>query len=326
MRIFYLNDNLDPVGKRNCRGEERVVDEVLQNFDVTAKLEFDLNLKYVSDLEVINLLDDFRAGRKVHPWHFSLNVDVRQIAIDSMWFPFTLYCASVEKRKRELQAILGAELVTVRGYDQLASGQGIFDWVNIGSPFFFASRPIDLDHTYAELVAIAERLDAWIDGLVETVTRVACDVESVTPPSYVREQYSVFICHSSRDKAFARELRSALVEKNVRVWLDEDRIAVGEDFVAALENGIAECDFVLVVLSPNFVKYGPWARQEFRLALAEQIQQGRVRVLPVLRRDCDIPPMLKTTHYADCRRNVGEGVSKLLASMRRWKTDSGKRR
>jgi len=63
----------------------------------------------------------------------------------------------------------------------------------------------------------------------------------------------VFISHASEDKdEIARPLAEALMSRGVSVFFDELDIRVGMSIRRAIERGIANCRFGVLILSPNF--------------------------------------------------------------------------
>ena len=126
----------------------------------------------------------------------------------------------------------------------------------------------------------------------------------------------VFLCHASQDKGVVNYIASALREEGIDYWLDTEQIHVGEDFIQRIEEGIAECRFIAVFLSSNFVLYGPWAKQEYKIALDKQIKLNHTSLLPILIEDCDIPSMLSTRHYADMREDKEKGLQQLIRSIK----------
>jgi hypothetical protein len=59
-------------------------------------------------------------------------------------------------------------------------------------------------------------------------------------------------------------------------------------------------DFVVVVLSASSVK-SSWVQHELEVAINNEITNRKVKVLPVLKDDCEIPGFLKAKRYADFR-------------------------
>jgi hypothetical protein len=129
-------------------------------------------------------------------------------------------------------------------------------------------------------------------------------------------RHSVFICHSSKDKPFVRKLGDALKAEGVPVWIDEAEIRVGDSIISRIEQAIGDVDYVAVALSPDAVS-SPWVQEELRSAMSEQIEERKIKVLPLLVRDCDIPGFLRDKRYADFRepKRFDEGVEDLLGRL-----------
>lgn len=121
----------------------------------------------------------------------------------------------------------------------------------------------------------------------------------------------IFISHSSEDKDFVIKLASDLRELGHTPWLDEWEIKVGECIVTKIEEGVSKADYVVLVLTPQSVSSG-WVDREWKTAYWEEIEKSRILVLPVLLKDCKIPPLLKTKKYADFRKNYTIGFAQLV--------------
>jgi hypothetical protein len=124
----------------------------------------------------------------------------------------------------------------------------------------------------------------------------------------------VFLCHSTLDKPFVRELTASLIESRVHVWLDSTEIKVGDSLIDKIEQGLVSMDFLAVVLTPNSVN-SAWCREELKVALGKQIKERRTVVLPILVADCEIPPFLLDKKFADFRNNFELGLYELLTAI-----------
>lgn len=113
---------------------------------------------------------------------------------------------------------------------------------------------------------------------------------------------SVFLSHCSADKAFARKLGKDLALKRLGVWIDEAEIKIGESLIEKISEGISSTDYLIVILSPNSVK-SSWVSKEVEIALAREINGKRLKVLPVLFRQCEVPPFLSVKRFADFTSN-----------------------
>jgi len=93
----------------------------------------------------------------------------------------------------------------------------------------------------------------------------------------------VFISHATSDAAFVRELRLALEELHIAVWVDSRNLRGGNTLTPEIAQAIEQARQVLVVLSPRTIN-SSWVRREIRQAL--QVQKHRqadgYRVIPLL--------------------------------------------
>jgi hypothetical protein len=127
----------------------------------------------------------------------------------------------------------------------------------------------------------------------------------------------MFISHSSSDAQFANMLAESLRAADVEVWIDTRELQPGAALVAEIQKGIANCDTLLIVLSPDSVA-SRWVQEEVEAAIASQATTSRPKVIPILYRDCDIPPFLKSRVWVDFRDSesddarFGERVKTLL--------------
>ncbi len=96
------------------------------------------------------------------------------------------------------------------------------------------------------------------------------------------EEWDVFLCHVSEDKSEVVDpLYRYFTSRGIRCWFDEAEIAWGDKIVEKIQEGITRSRFVLVVLSPEFLKK-PWPKRELQSALTREIEGGRSIVLPLL--------------------------------------------
>ncbi len=115
-----------------------------------------------------------------------------------------------------------------------------------------------------------------------------------------RSQPSIFLSHSSADNTFAKRLGTALAQNGVRVWIDEAEIRVGDGLLQKITEGITGMEYLGVILSPKSVK-SRWVQKELHIAMIEEIEDRRIKVLPIYYRGCTIPAFLRDKVYADFR-------------------------
>lgn len=128
--------------------------------------------------------------------------------------------------------------------------------------------------------------------------------------------YDVFVSYSRHDQAFVRMLVQRLEQSGVSVFYDEANIAIGQPLADSLHRAVENATYVLVVMSPDYFE-SQWGTQELHLALQQEFASDRTKVIPLLVRDCEIPPLLKSKVYADFRATEAfeQTFSKLLAAI-----------
>ncbi len=109
---------------------------------------------------------------------------------------------------------------------------------------------------------------------------------------------SIFLSHNAADKPFANRLAHDLENQGVRYWLDEAEIKIGESLIEKIRDGIDNVDYVAVILSLNSIQ-SPWVQREIDVAMNQEINGHRVKVLPIMLSSCELPGFLLGKLYAD---------------------------
>lgn len=112
----------------------------------------------------------------------------------------------------------------------------------------------------------------------------------------------VFISYSSKDYEVAVRLSVDLSNAGHIPWLDEFNILVGQSIPQEISTGLQGCDFVFVLLSNNSIK-SHWVEREWQTKYWNEIETGKIKVVPILLEKCEIPELLKTKKYADFTDN-----------------------
>jgi hypothetical protein len=110
----------------------------------------------------------------------------------------------------------------------------------------------------------------------------------------------IFLSHNWNDKPFVRKLALDLTNLGAKVWLDEVEMNVGDSLIEAIRTAIDDMDFLAVVLSPNSVG-SEWVKREVDIAMNQEIEGRRIKVLPLMYQPCELPGFLKGKLYADFR-------------------------
>jgi len=126
---------------------------------------------------------------------------------------------------------------------------------------------------------------------------------------------TVFLSHSGRDKDVARRLALDIMMSNVGVWFDEWEIRVGHSITQKISRGLADADFVVVLLSTHSVESG-WVEKEWAARIGGEASSKGVFVLPIMIEDCKVPMLLRDKKYADIRDDYLRGLKDLLHAIR----------
>jgi hypothetical protein len=130
-----------------------------------------------------------------------------------------------------------------------------------------------------------------------------------------KDQIVVFLSHSSKDKPFVRQLAADLTQEGITVWLDEQRILVGDSITEKIGQGLAQSDFFLIALSKDSV-HSEWVKKELNQALITEVEKREVHILPVKLSDCEIPTLIQDKKYADFSMSYKQGLIDLVTAMR----------
>jgi hypothetical protein len=97
------------------------------------------------------------------------------------------------------------------------------------------------------------------------------------------KKWDAFISHASEDKLeFVDPLAEALTKSGLSVWYDRTALTVGDSLRKAIDDGLANSRFGVVVLSHNFFAK-QWPQQELDGLFSRQVEGAKV-ILPVWHR------------------------------------------
>lgn len=95
------------------------------------------------------------------------------------------------------------------------------------------------------------------------------------------ELYDAFICHASEDKeTIVRELADLLGQEHIEVWYDEFSLEVGDSIRRAIEKGLRQSRFGVVVLSSAFFGKA-WPQYELDGLIEKEMLGHEKVILPV---------------------------------------------
>ncbi len=121
---------------------------------------------------------------------------------------------------------------------------------------------------------------------------------------------SLFISHASADRAFALRLAHSLEQLGHRVWVDVQKIEIGDLIPREVAGAVERAEYVIVVLSKSSVA-SSWSEQEWYAKYWDEVVTRRTMVLPVVIEECPIPLFLRPKRHADFRSDYALGLAQL---------------
>ena len=101
-------------------------------------------------------------------------------------------------------------------------------------------------------------------------------------------RHHVFLSHNWNDKPVARKLADDLQVRGINVWVDEAEIKLGESLIEKICEAIDSVEYVNVLLSKNSIG-SSWVKKEVDIAMNQEIEGRRVKVVPILLDAVDLP-------------------------------------
>src|SRR2546423_13827749 len=94
-------------------------------------------------------------------------------------------------------------------------------------------------------------------------------------------QSHVFISYSHVDKEFARQLDASLLANNVKTFLDDKEIRIGDSIPQKIYDGIDVASHLVYIISATSIR-SKWVNEELSIAKMKEKASDGFRILPVL--------------------------------------------
>ena len=124
--------------------------------------------------------------------------------------------------------------------------------------------------------------------------------------------YDVFLCHNSRDKAEVKAIGEALCTRGLHVWLDEWEIRPGTSWQHELEKAIRNIRSAAIFVG---ARKGPWQDLELKTFI-DRFAKKRLPVIPVILTSREgnprLPTFLPLLHAVDMRKAEPDPIDQLV--------------
>src|SRR5271157_4803700 len=140
-------------------------------------------------------------------------------------------------------------------------------------------------------------------------------MQTADHPRRENDAMTVFLSHSTKDADFVEKLAFALEASGFTPWRCEVDIEKGANFVARINEGLAQSQMALLVWSPDAAK-SDWTEQEWTSLLAQQVAEHKIRLAIVMLREHPLPPLLRTSNWIEARWDQTAGIRDTLEWLR----------
>ena len=119
--------------------------------------------------------------------------------------------------------------------------------------------------------------------------------------------YDAFISYSHKDSQTAKKVWKYLQNygatgNKISAFMDEDAISPGESIAEKINKALESARFFLILLSPAAID-ADWTTAERNAALLSDPAGRLGRVIPLIVKDCNIPPLMRIRKWVDLRRD-----------------------
>ncbi len=112
----------------------------------------------------------------------------------------------------------------------------------------------------------------------------------------------IFISYSHKDAKFAHKISDYLKNYGIPIWIDSREINIGDSLIQKISDGLIEAEYVIALISKNSLRSN-WVNKELDIAMTQEIENKRIKVLPALLDDSELPGFLKGKVYLDFRKD-----------------------
>src|SRR4051794_35133549 len=127
--------------------------------------------------------------------------------------------------------------------------------------------------------------------------------ESMSGDPQTADRRDVFISYGHADADWVRTLATNLHQLGLEVFFDEWDIAPGDVLVHKIDAGILASRSGILVVSPTSLTR-PYVQAEYAALMGRAIERGQ-RLIPVLLKDAEMPPLLASRIWVDFRNIDG---------------------
>ena len=131
----------------------------------------------------------------------------------------------------------------------------------------------------------------------------------------------IFISYNKSDEDFATKLarrieKEEIEGKRLTTWFAPWDIDGGDNIVLKIEDGLLKSKHIGIIMSPDWHQ-SPWTNLERSIAVFNDPSNLCGKIIPILFRNCEIPPTLQILKWYDFRteRNFEREIKKIITKL-----------
>lgn len=131
----------------------------------------------------------------------------------------------------------------------------------------------------------------------------------------------VFISHDNADKEELAKHLAIRLMRHFNVWFSEFSLVVGDNLRKSIEKGLRECEYGIILLTPNYLLNHRWTEAELDVLISQHLEEGK-KILPVwyevnAEQVGEFSPFLKRLYGAQWDDGVENVFNQLYNAMNR---------
>jgi hypothetical protein len=180
------------------------------------------------------------------------------------------------------------------------------NWLVKSKVFPNDGTPIsELDENNKETV-----LNEFIQTIKNIVTKdQAKPISKAYPEITLIPKKIVFISHDHDDADFAELLKLQLEKNGITGWIDSERLKIGQDWRAEIDDGIASSIAIIAIMTPDARK-SEYVTYEWAFAWGK----GK-KIFPIMLKQTTLHPRLESLQYLDFTNRVTRPWDELISSI-----------
>jgi hypothetical protein len=124
----------------------------------------------------------------------------------------------------------------------------------------------------------------------------------------------IFISYSHKNRDFADKLVRDLNFSDVPATYDKWLLNVGDSIIQKISEFVQAADQVIAILSKDSVDSN-WVKKELAIAMTGEIENKKIKVLPIVIDNCNLPAMLSDKLYVNFNWGYFRGLQELVRSI-----------